>query len=86
MLKINNKYLAYATTCFLKSLGILSFNDETNKTLPYIVYKFILSEIKSLFLNKDFKFNAFYIQLNIILYTIGRNFRLLGGILWGKHL
>ena len=36
--------------------------------------------------NKDFKFNAFYIQLNIILYTIGRNFRLLGGILWGKHL
>lgn len=55
--KINNKYLAYATTCFLKSLGILSFNNETNKTLPYIVYKFILSEIKSLFLNKDFKFN-----------------------------
>ena len=55
------------------------------KFLEYIGFKPIVNTCVSCY-NKDFKFNAFYIQLNIILYTIGRNFRLLGGILWGKHL
>ncbi|EJT5933860.1 helix-turn-helix domain-containing protein [Clostridium perfringens] len=61
------KYLAYSTTCFLKSFGILSFENEIDRTLPFNVHNFILLKMKSLFLNKDFEFDK-AVKSNILAY------------------
>ena len=64
---IHKKYLAYSTTCFLKSFGILSLENIIDKTVPFNIYNFILLKMKSLFLNDNFKFDK-YIKSNILAY------------------
>lgn len=64
---LNKKYLAYSTTCFLKSFDILPFENEINATVPFNLHKFILLKMKSLFLNENFKFDK-SIKNNILSY------------------
>ncbi|HBG2494147.1 TPA: helix-turn-helix domain-containing protein, partial [Clostridioides difficile] len=61
------KYLAYATACFLKTFGVLAFENTVDITLPFNVHNFILSRMKSLFLNKDFEFDK-TVKSNILSY------------------
>lgn len=61
------KYLAYSTTCFLKSFGIFSFENEVNTTIPFNLHNFILLKMKSLFLSKNFEFDE-SIKSNILSY------------------
>ncbi|CEQ29807.1 Mga helix-turn-helix domain [[Clostridium] sordellii] len=83
---INKKYLAFVTTCFLKSFGGLPFEDNIDQNTPFILSNFILANIKSLFSNNYFRFSKVF-KNNIltycnrqfyfkgVFYSIDKNFR-----------